>query len=265
MSSTKIASQTGPGRGQARRRRTADETRRLLLEAGTELALQSLSAREASAGGPLAHIRVQDVVKEASRLADATVTTGAAYNIWPSQAAFQVDLMFFLLEEGAYPSAARILELAAELFAARVSLDELGERLSDENFRIEAESPVARAARAFLALAGVPAVREALRAAHDSFLESGRVLYTQLLTYAGLRIREPYTLDQLITVMGALNEGLQGTYAVVPELFDVPKGAPSLVATASLAVFNSFCEPADEATPPATPPRARRRRTSASR
>lgn len=233
--------------GSQRRRRTAEETQKLLLEAGAQLAIQSLNATEASGGGPLAHIRVSDVCREASRLAGSTITTGAAYHLWPNQKAFQVDLMFHILEAGAFTSVDDVVSLAAELFAARVPFAEIGERLVDESFRVEIESPVTRAAIAFKALAGVPAVRDALRAAHESFIESGRRLYEQLLTYGGLRMREPYTLEQMMTVMGALAEGLQVTHGFVPEQFDTPPGSPSLVATASAAVFNSFCEPDPEA------------------
>ncbi|WP_030661862.1 hypothetical protein [Streptomyces cellulosae] len=239
---SRAATQTRP----ARRRRSAEETRKILLEAGTQLALTSLEAEDAGDGGPLAHIRVQDVVREASRTQDTSVTTGALYNIWPSQRAFQVDLMFYILREGAYPSAEPILALAGELFAQRLPLTEIGARLSDTSFRLETESRLARAAVAFTALADVPAVREALRSAHDALLESGRKLYSQLLTYGGLRVREPYTLDQLITVMAALTDGLLVKAAIVPEQFEAPEEAPSLVAAASEAVFNRFCEPVDE-------------------
>lgn len=228
-----------------RRRRTADETRDILLQAGISLVLDSLASDEASDGGPLAHIRVQDVVREASRNQETPLTTGAVYNLWPTQSSFQVDLMFHILKEGIYPAAEPVLRLAGELFAQRLPFEAVGNRLSDEGFRIDIESPVARAAAAFSALAGVPAIREALRAAHDTLLESNRVLYSQLLTYSGLRIRRPYTLDQLITVLGALTGGLASKYFIVPEQFEVPEGSASIVAVASEGAFRAFCEPND--------------------
>jgi AcrR family transcriptional regulator len=244
MSSSITARHSG-GSPMPRRRRSADETRQLLLEAGTQLALQALQADDPGQGGPLAHIRVRDVVREASRPQEVPVTTGALYNLWPNQRAFQVDLMFYILREGAFPSAEPILALASEMFAQRLPPELIGERLADESFRIDAASPVARAATAFAALAAVPSVREALRAAHISLLESGRKLYSQLLTYSGLRIREPYTLDQLITVIAALNAGLLTTVTLVPEQFVVPKQTKSLIATASTGIFREFCEPVD--------------------
>jgi AcrR family transcriptional regulator len=227
-----------------RRRRSAEETRQLLLEAGTQLVLQSLEADDVGASGPLAHIRVQDVVRAASEQHGTPVTTGALYNLWSTQTAYQVDLMFFILREGAYPAADQMAKLATQLLAQRVPFEELGARLTDESFRLELGSPLGRAAGAFTALAGVPAIREALRAGHAELLSSARELYSQLLTYGGLQLREPYELDQLITVIGALNDGLLQRHAVVPELFDVPAGSRSLVATSVQAVFAAFCEPA---------------------
>jgi len=228
-----------------RRRRSADESRRLLLEAGTQLVLQSLEADDAGEGGPLAHIRVQDVVREASRQTATTVTTGALYNLWPTQREFQVDLMFYILKESAYPSAAHMPKLVTELFAQRLPSEELGTRLTDESFRIDLESRLSRAAGAFTALAGVASIREALRSGHETLLVSARELYTQVLTYSGVRVREPYTLDQLITVIGALNDGMVQKHRIVPEIFDVPNDGRSLIATAVAGVVQAFCEVAE--------------------
>jgi len=228
---------------QRRRRRTAEQTRELLLRAGTELALRSLDGAEAGDGGPLAHIRVLDVVKEASRLEGVAVTSGALYHLWSTQQEFQVDLMFHLLRAGAYPAAAGVRRLASELFAQRLPPAEIVARLSDESFRIESESRMGKAATAFVALSSVPAVREALRDAHHRYLDEARELFSQILTYIGLEMRPPYTLDQLATVMGAVNDGLRDSASVVPELHEVPAGAYSIAAAAARGVFSEFCRP----------------------
>ena len=61
-------------------RRTADDTRRLILEA----ALQMLLERGATAG--VQHIRLQEVLRSVG------LTTGAAYRIWADQTDFHRDL-----------------------------------------------------------------------------------------------------------------------------------------------------------------------------
>jgi hypothetical protein len=64
-----------------------------------------------------------------------------------------------------------------------------------------------------------------------------------LLNYGSLKVREPYTLDQVITVIGGLNDGLEAKHAIVPEQFAVPDGERSIVSTAVAGVFREFCEP----------------------
>ena len=61
-------------------RRTAEDTRRLILEAG----LQMLLERGATAG--VQHIRLQEVLRSVG------LTTGAAYRIWTDQTDFHRDL-----------------------------------------------------------------------------------------------------------------------------------------------------------------------------
>ena len=100
-----------------------------------------------------------------------------------------------------------------------------------------------KAATAFVALSSVPAVREALRDAHHRYLIEARELFSQILTYIGLEMRPPYTLDQLATVMGAVNDGLRDSASIVPELYEVPAGAYSIAAATARGVFSEFCRP----------------------
>lgn len=231
-----------------RRRRSIEQTRRSLLEAGTRLVVKSMTPDDIDDVSPLAHIRVSDVVRHASESEGFKVTTGALYNIWDSQREYQRDLMMHILMEGLNPAAAPILQLASRLFAQRLPVAEAFARLADESFRLDSESQVGLAAGAFIGFAAVPEVHDALRTVHEGRLAAGRALYPLLLEYAGLRMREPYTIEQLITVIGALSDSLQQTRRSVPELFEVPAGERSLFAVSSSAVLQSFCEPipADE-------------------
>src|SRR5690606_4054701 len=61
-------------------RRTAAETRQLLLDTGVEMLY------ETGISPPVAHIRLQNVLRRAG------LTTGAAYRIWANQEDFQLDL-----------------------------------------------------------------------------------------------------------------------------------------------------------------------------
>lgn len=212
-----------------------------------QLVLRSFLQDDIQDVRPLAHIRVQDVVRQVSESEGVAITTGALYNIWESQQDYQRDLMFHILREGADPSAEPLLRLAGELFAQRLPIDVINSRLADESLRLDAESQIGRAARAFAAFTAAPGIVEALREAHDAHLANGRVLYSMLLNYAGLRVRAPYTLDQLISVIGVLADGLGQAMDIVPELFDVPDEQESLFAMSASAIFYRFCEPLPDA------------------
>lgn len=227
----------------ARRRRAIAQTRRSLLEAGTRLVLRSIRLEGLDEVRPLAHIRVKDVVNEAARAEGFLVTTGALYNIWDSQHDYQRDLMFHILQEGSDPSAQRVLRLAGKLFARRLPAEVAFAQLADESFRLDAGSQIGRASTAFESYVSVPEIREAFRAAHAVRLENGSQLYPLLLDYVGMRIRKPYTLDQLVTAIDALSDGLQSKREIVPELFEVRGDAQSIFARASAAIFYAFCEP----------------------
>ena len=108
-----------------RTRRSADETRELMLRAGTRLALDRLrDADEDAAARALAHIRLTDVAKVATELERGeghdrgAITTGAIYQFWSSQAAFQADLMVHVLTEEPLPAEERLAARALELIAA---------------------------------------------------------------------------------------------------------------------------------------------------
>lgn len=214
-----------------------------MLDAGAQLVLRSFLQDDIQDARPLAHIRVQDVVRQVSESEGVATTTGALYNIWESQQEYQRDLMVHILREAADPAAEPLLRMAGELFAQRLPIDEINSRLADESLRLDAESQIGRAARAFAAFTPSPGIVQAVRSAHDSRLETGRVLYSMLLKYAGLRVREPYSLDQLITVIGVLGDGLGPAREIVPDLFEVPDGSESLFAMSASAIFYRFCEP----------------------
>src|SRR5690606_3112565 len=100
-------SRVTPTRVPRPKRRSAETTRALMLRAGTDLAISALhDADEDAAARALSHIRLTDVARKATELESAQdggpvapITTGALYQLWPSQAAYQADLMVHVLSE----------------------------------------------------------------------------------------------------------------------------------------------------------------------
>ena len=102
-----MARRTGTRAGTRMPRRTPEETRDLMLRAAVDLIRERAwaSGDEVLAAG-LAHLRLTQVAERATAImreqtgdAGATaITTGAIYQQWPSQAEFQIDLLFHIAE-----------------------------------------------------------------------------------------------------------------------------------------------------------------------
>ena len=87
-----------------RRRRPREETRELLLQEAEDLLVERL-AEGSDSLNPLAAMRITDVLASINaRLEDEpSMTTGAAYQIWESQTAFQDELLDRIMRKVAVP------------------------------------------------------------------------------------------------------------------------------------------------------------------
>jgi hypothetical protein len=241
---------TGGAGNRPRRRRPAEETRALMLRAGTTLAIERLrTAEEAAASHALAHIRLTEVAAAATALAGepgARITTGAIYQLWPSQAAFQSDLMLHILGLEPLPAGDRLLPHAQELIAAGRPVDEIVAALADLAFAASRREVAYELGLLFVPYARVPRVGDALRAAYAALWEDAAPIYAALLAHGGRRVRAPWTVDDLAAALSALHEGFDIRSRVEPAAVRT-RGGRSVVAEASVALFDAFTEPAPAA------------------
>src|SRR4051812_1288777 len=88
-------------------RRTPAETRELMLQAAVELLRERAEASgDKVLAAALAHVRLSQVAERATDIVREqtgdekakAITTGALYQQWPTQADFQVDLLFHIAE-----------------------------------------------------------------------------------------------------------------------------------------------------------------------
>ncbi len=196
-------------------RRTPEEGRQALLEAGRAL------AHEQPAAPPLDHIRLTDVARSAG------VSSGALYHYWDTQDDYHDDLLDHLFEPGRFDPAANVAEVAA---VADALTDEVGapHPSLDEQIRIgaslELEGLLANAdLRVLLALwaGGDAEVRDRI-AGH--FRSTGRRwadFYERAFRSAGLEVRPPFTYEMLAVVLAALADGLAVRASVEPEAVPV--------------------------------------------
>jgi hypothetical protein len=117
----------------ARRRRTADETRRILLDAATRVAISQMSPLGDGVSNLLAGVRITDALAEvnANHGLATKMTTGAAYHIWPDQAAFQLELLEHVMNAISIPGADEIERSVVKMIAAEAPADEIFAMVAD--------------------------------------------------------------------------------------------------------------------------------------
>jgi AcrR family transcriptional regulator len=232
-------------------RRTAEDTRRLILEA----AIQMLLERGATAG--VQHIRLQEVLRSVG------LTTGAAYRIWADQSDFHRDLAVEMVGLRFAPPVTSASIAIQEVLASGGSLDDVARVAALDfvtyasKFHLEPESRDSHAFITALALrtaAGAwPELRVASAERHRGSIAAFAEFYGVLLERYGRRVREPLT----IVVRAA--EGLDHPIYDIPEGSELPAGEWTLFGIGIQGLVAAFTIPIDEEASPgrsAEPPAA---------
>jgi AcrR family transcriptional regulator len=242
-------------------RRTSEDTRRLILEAGVQMLLE----RGATAG--VQHIRLQEVLRSVD------LTTGAAYRIWADQTEFHRDLAVEMLGSRFAPpvhSAASgirdVLELDASLDevvrTAAADYVEYVTRMTREPDSQDAHAFVT--ALALRAAAGSwPELQQATAERHRESVVAFAEFYAALLARFGRRLRSPLTIVDFTEAMAALGEGfaVRAAEGLGHPVFDIPEGAEvpagrwTLFGIGIQGLLASFTVPVDAGTAKAAPAR----------
>lgn len=223
-------------------RRTTEETKQLLLDVGVRM----LYERGVDIG--VAHVKVADVVAEAG------LTTGAAYRCWDNQEAFHQDLaVAAVLWRDGPPDGVTAAHIAG-LVDERAPLPEVLRTASEPNLFSYPENMT------FLTTIGLracgptdEALAEAGRRRFEEAIGSYTELYGALAKLYGRRVRPPFTMTHVALALAALSEGfalqaMTGMPHPHVERTDVPDGVGtdwSLLACAVEAIVEGFTEPCD--------------------
>lgn len=202
------------GAANRRKRSSAEEGRRLLLDAGREL------VHEQPAGWPLGHIRLTEVAQRAG------VTAGALYHYWDTQEDYRDDLLDDLLSPDRFPPPATVSELLSAIEEERAPIEELVRLGADAEFRALEESPDLRVLMAMWA-ANDPAVNRRIAVQYGASGDRWAGLYEATCRYYGLEIRPPFTVEMVATILAALTDGLVVRASVDPDA--VPRTLPQVV------------------------------------
>jgi hypothetical protein len=230
-----------------------------MLRAATNLVCGTIpEAWDGAPSAALAHVRLTDVAAEATRIVRAelpagsdglraTVTTGAIYQVWPSQADFQVDLLFHIAE--LYASSDSVIdELPPMVAAAAAGGQPAAETLRliiARSFDYTRTSALFYTSLCFYKHSADERVHQAMRRCAHAFVEGIRPVWLLLLDAYGLQVRPPYTVDNLAVTIGGLIEGLSLAWVSSPELTDDPydQDGWSLTGRTAQMIFEQMTSP----------------------
>lgn len=204
-------------------RRDKEATRRLLLETGYEMILEQ--GLDAGWG-----VRITDVTKRVG------LTTGAAYQIWHGsrtneglggQDRYHHDLAVYAFNRAIADASNYSADRAWDQVDEGASLDLILQRLGQDV--ADARQAHARFA-VFLALVASagsdPELGSIARGAYQGATDHLVGVYRKVFEHCGLEVVEPYTMEQLITSVLALIDGLRMRALVDPEITTSPVGPP---------------------------------------
>jgi hypothetical protein len=245
-------------------KRTRESTRDLMLRAGAQLAKERVSATdEELLPSALAHIRLTEVVEAATALAaeeaqvsnPAPITTGAIYQIWPSQADYQGALLRHLIQDVTSRTPDFLTSEALTLLGQGLDGTAVISRLADTSFRIYREDSLTYLYYCFYSIASIPEVRDELGESSRRF--DGRLLamHEALLSAAGRGLKAGVKMEDLVATLVAVVEGFTLRWRVDPGTIregddwctDEEIGTSvSLIGLAAKSIVEGFTEPADE-------------------
>lgn len=222
-----------------------------MLRAATELVTRATGGTDDELiADVLAGVRVTDVVAEATEIvrADlgeknlAPMTTGALYQVWPTQPDFQADLALHIaqLQGDVVPNPSTTSELMDE----GLPLHEVLRRTIGEAFAFQREDPVFRVMLGFYQRAENPRLRSTLRESYAVFGVQAHDAWSAILERYGLRMRPPFEVDDLATAVAALIEGLTLRWIAEPDRLRDPAGEEgwTLLTRSVIALFDAFTE-----------------------
>lgn len=160
---------------------------------------------------------------------------------------FQADLLFHIAGVDAVvtPDAESLDEQLRRARAEQTSPAEIVRDSIEQSFAVTTSSATTYIVFSFYALARNPRVRAALKRSYDEFAAEVDRRWQALLDSFGLRVRAPYSIDDLATAITATLEGFAMRSRVDPDRLRDPFGEAgwSLVSRTVTAIFTQFTEP----------------------
>ena len=213
---------------------------------------ERVDAHAESPVNPLADVLVTEVLDEANRALSETdsaarkMTTGAAYNIWPAQSDFQMDLMARVLDEAATPGIERVRSAALSALARQLPWQEVLAEAIEVDFLESFDEPAMFLMIGVAALAAPADVTAGERRANERYVAATVELLSAIVEYSRRRLCPGRTIEDLVWAIEALEAGLLLRMRRAPEV-PLRKDAQgfSVLAAAAVGVVEAFTEPVE--------------------
>ena len=234
-----------------RKRRTREETRELLLEAAVRVVLARSNGDIDGSTTPLAGVRITDALEEVNRIlhdrdpSAPQMTTGAAYNIWPSQEEFQQALLDKILLDAATPEIDRVKAELETGLSQGLGWRELVVRCFGIDFEVSYEEPTMFLMIGMTALAPPQRLAGMNHESNERYLTETGASLGPILDYGGRRMAPGLTVDDLVWAIEAIESGYMLRRRAALDVTDRRVNGYTVVQTAILAVVEDFTVGAD--------------------
>lgn len=236
-------------------RRSPEQTRELMLRAAVDLIRERAEASgDEVLAAALSHLRLTQVAERATAIVRqqtsddraTAITTGAIYQQWPSQAEFQIDLLFHIadLQSALVPGLAESVVQFRRAASEGVPVETVLVRLMEEVHRHYREDPLFRVELSFLLGAGDARLRAAIAHRQATFYDVADRAWQALLDTYGLRMRHPFVVRDLTRAMAAQVVGSVVVWFADPDMLRDPLGEQdaSLMSRVMVAIFHQLSE-----------------------
>jgi hypothetical protein len=227
----------------------------LLLEAAVRLVMNRIVGDGSAPVNPLADVLITDVLEEANRALRAadpgarTMTTGAAYNIWPAQADFQTDLLSRVLDAAATPGIDRVRAATLNGLARQLPWRAVLADTIEVDYRESFDEPSMFLMIGLAALAAPGDVAAGEQRANERYVAETGELLAAITRYAGRRLRAGRSIDDMVWAIEALEIGYLLRMRIDPEIPLRPDAdGTSALAAAAAGIVEAFTEPDGAAT-----------------
>jgi hypothetical protein len=195
---------------------------------------------------PLAGVRITDALEEVNRILHESdpsapqMTTGAAYNIWPSQEDFQMALLDKVLTDAAVPGIDRVKAALDEGLRDGADWRELVVRCFGVDFEASYQAPTMFLMIGMTALAPAERLAAMNVTSNERYVAETGEIVKRILRHGGRKMAPGRSIADLVWAIEALESGYLLRRRSFPDVTSRRAGGRTVVQAAILALVEEF-------------------------